>query len=228
MGMTDEGWGPWLGRYLAIVGEKPRFHARNGGVNISWSDQWSAEQYDLSSELVSKDAGDLYERVVAAKTELGHRGGGSFLINEYGRVLVPRTNRRDDAPVKVWCAGTWEGPLTFVNPWTDERFDLYDDAGLKCGDHWHGPYIGMPHTLRGDDSIAIKVGNASSIYADRWQLANGGGPDELVQALRRVRRRGFARFISCVGGVVITKEAQAWRPIYVGRFNLTGWFGPEG
>ncbi len=226
MGMTSVGAGAWCGRYRRIPGRTTSFSAVNGGVRIRWVDGWDSDGGEATSSLLSDGVGDLYDQVRWAKTQMGGQAGGSFLMTEHGRVLVPAHDAYE-AATPVWCAGTWEGPLEFENPFTNDTFDLTDDNGLSPGDPWRGPYIGLPHTMWPDGSIGIKkTFDRAERGRAAWDWPAGGGDDNLVAALRRVRGRGWARFITGPGGFAITK-GRHMRPIYVGRINLASWYAPD-
>jgi hypothetical protein len=167
------------------------------------------------------DVGALAATVNAGKAALGARPGGSFLIDEYGRVLVPAHDGEHAAVVVV---AECSGPLRFHNAFApDTRFDLYDDQGLECGDEWNRPYLGLRHNLSARGQLYF------------WREDDTGGQviyppaqdDELVAALRDLRPYGAVRFLVGPGGVAITKVPPAWKPCYVGRVDLTTWFAKE-
>jgi len=168
----------------------------------------------------------LVSAVSAGKAFLGGGGGGAFLIDEYGQVLVPASN---DARVAI--VGEWSGPLEFLDVLAGNGvIDLADDTGLEPGDAWTGPYVGVPHNLSG----------RSEIYFWR-ETASGSGKllprhqdDALVRALRGLRPHGAIRFLPVYGGFVLTKVPigvwpdQRWEARYVGRIDFTRWFAKEG
>ncbi len=222
MGMTDEGAGLWEGRYRKIVGRKTSFSAVHGGVRVCWVDPWAGDGAELTSMLRGEDAAELNERVRWAKGQLGQRGGGSFLITEYGRVLVPVYDTQV-ASRNVWCAGTWTGPLVFDNPLTGAEFDLYNVDELKPGDKWNGPYIGLLHTMWPSDEIGMQRRGRNG-----WDWPHVGDV-RIANALREIRgngTNGWARVITGPGGVAITRD-QELMAYFVGKIDLRYWFDAD-
>jgi len=168
--------------------------------------------------------------VNATKRELVGIGGGSFLINEHGQVLVPASDGGGD----VMLAGEIEGELEFENPFEHgTTFNLADDKELSVGDAWDRPYLGMWYNLS----------KYSRIY--RMQSDRSGQTKEepvrqdkrLITRLRSVRHFGAVRFIVNQDGIVLTKVPpgnvstvvceEMWQAVYVGRIDPNYWFVKE-
>src|SRR5262249_19091367 len=120
----------------------------------------------------------------------------------------------------------------FKDPFEDDALiDLGDVKGLRCGDRWAKPYVGCPYNLN----------RGSRIYFYRMAEKGGGSEypraqdEELIRALRTVRRWGPARFIVNPHGIVLTKRPpdggsqaeEQWEAVFVGRINLKLWFEKE-
>jgi len=218
----------WHGRYARIPGETTAFHVREG-ANGWWPYvDWVIDDDRAECPMVDNPrARELAQAVHAGKRALGGRRGGSFLINEFGDVLVP--SPLGDGRVVV--VGRWVGGLRFQDRHHPGAvFDLSDDRALVSGAAWDRPYLGVPHHLSALGEIYF------------WEQDFGGAgkltpPEQdnaLVQALRRIRPRGAVRFVVGCGGLVLTKVEvwQAglshWQARYVGRLNFKRWFKKEG
>jgi hypothetical protein len=191
----------WKGRYARIPGDTA-FHVE--GIN------------------------SLIKSVVSAKRKMGGRGGGSFQINEFGQVIVPAS----DGSGRRLFVGEIKGPILFENPLENNCFlDLSKVYGLKKGDTWTLPYVGIPYNLN----------KRSKIYFYR-NYEEGGKSEypvrqdqQLIGALREIRRYGGIRFIVNPFGIVLTKKPpegkwemdEKWTPVYVGRINYNSWFQKE-
>ena len=176
-------------------------------------------------------ARQLAAAVVEGKRHMGDAGGGSFVINEFGQVIVP-SSKGDGNRVIV---GEVSGGLLLENPLADtppERWiRLWNTDGLMPGDPWELPYVGAQYNLNG----------RSKIYC--YRTTDDGGSSEfpvsqdeqLIQAFRKIRRTGAVRFVVNPYGVVLTKrpagsswsENEIWEPVYVGRINYKKWFNKE-
>jgi hypothetical protein len=163
----------------------------------------------------------LATAVSGVKLAQGAGPGGSFLIDEYGRVLVPAS---EGSGVSVFVVGECSGPLRFENPFRPGSIlDLYDDKGLKLGDPWKRPYVGMQYQLSKHDELYFWATDTagSTKQTPRAQDAT------LIASLRSLRPWGAVRYLVCPGGVVITKVPPLWEPRYAGRVDLATWFPKE-
>jgi hypothetical protein len=168
------------------------------------------------------DIDELIAAVQAGKRALGARDGGSFLINEFGQLLVPATEEEVTRVVQV---GDCDGPVVFDNPFAPgTTFDLTDTRGLKPGDPWERPYVGLIYNLTEGNEICFKQTDASG---SRYVYAPVDDP-KLVRTLRALRPGGWLRFIVGAGGIVLTKVEPDWQAHYVGRVNPAAWFRKEG
>lgn len=220
---------PWSGRYARVPGETTAFHVRL--VDGLWWPvvEWAFDGMTAECPMVeSAGAAALTAAVNAGKALLGGGQGGSFLINEYGQVLVPASTPRD---TRVAIVGECTGPLEFVdNAAGSGTFDLADDAALGAGDTWDRPYVGVPYQLS----------RRSELYF--WEESDGAGEKvlpwvqdrELIRSIRHLRGHGAVRFLAAYGGLVLTKVPvgdwpyERWEPCYVGRIDFSQWFAKEG
>lgn len=217
----------WNGRYARIPGNQTAFHVRlHGGRWWPFVDWVVGDETYFCPMLESPAAASLAKAINAGKSFLDGSSGGSFLLNEYGQALVPGAlgDRR------ITTVGEWEGPLEFSNEFDgDGSFDLTGDARLKCGDPWRLPYLGIPHNLSTRDEIYFWSQNGHG----GAKKPPPGQDDDLIDRLRMLRPSGPVRFVVAYGGVVLTKvpagrrQAQRWRPTYVGRLNYELWYTKE-
>ena len=149
-----------------------------------------------------------------------HRGG-SFVINEYGYVIVP-----ENATFQHYLVGYLDDydALEFTNPMNGQSFSL--NAEMDLDERWIGPYLGMRYNLRGgDDRIYYNDDGDEQVLLDPAL-----NDPALVRNLRHVKRTGPASFIVNLHGIVLTKQEQpdhTWAPKYVGRIDLDSWFTEE-
>jgi len=221
----------WNGRRPAKQPRGQRFHVKWSGVDWNFCIEWKRDEGtgDCWARR-SSDALTLAKAVNSAKRFLGGvQDGGSFLINEFGQVLVPAQDGGG-----AWAlAGHSQGVCRFDNPFEATRpIDLSDPAGLICGHKWDRPYVGIPFNLK----------RWNQIYFWR-QDGNGGASDHpprqderLIQLLRKIRPSGPVRFLVNPHGLVLTKkplnvsiaaEEEDWQPIYVGKIDPKAWFTQE-
>ncbi len=219
----------WSGRYARIPGETTAFHVRL--VDDLWWPvvEWAFDGMIAECPMVdSAGAAALASAVNRGKAFLGGGQGGSFLINEYGQILVPAPTPGDP---RVAIVAECTGPLEFMNNAVGYgTFDLADNSVLSAGDVWNRPYVGVPHHLS----------RRSELYF--WGVGEGGGgkllpraqDSELISALRHLRGHGAVRFLAAYGGFVLTKVPvgswpyERWEPRYVGRIEFRQWFLKEG
>ena len=221
---------PWRGYYRRIPGDRTAFHVGAGGaLPFAYLDRPEGRG---TCHLVESDAAyELAQAVRTAKVQLGGWGGGSFLINEHGQVLVPAS----DGCGNVMLAGEIEGSLEFEDPFRPrETLNLADDGGLKPGDPWDRPYVGMWYNL----SKHGRIYRMRSGPSGQDMEAPPAQDSRLVRALRSLRSSGPVRFVVNPHGIVLTKrpphstwgthcEDESWLAVYVGRISRESWFAKE-
>lgn len=220
----------WSGRYATIPGKTSTLRVKSVNGRTCPVILWNREEsIGTCCALEGPSVREMTDAILAGKRKFGGGGGGAFVINEYGQVLVPAS----DGSGKRALVGEIQGKLLFDNPFQDNSvLDLSDDAGLTCGDPWTLPYVGIPYNLS----------KRSDIYFYR-QTEEGGEverpmqqDEELIEKLRSIRRYGAMRFIVNPYGVVVTKQPKSekwnrneeWVPIFVGHINKKAWFNKEG
>jgi hypothetical protein len=216
---------PWSGRYARVPGETTAIHVRR--LEGEWWPvvDWAVEDEIGHCRMVDEgDVAALAEAVCTGKRSLSGRAGGSFLVNEFGQVLVPASDWETSEVVLV---GECTGAFAFHNPFRPgEVIDLADGRALSPGEAWARPYVGIPHNLSAGSEIYFKqVDEFGLDYAKPEQQ-----DARLIAALRKLRPYGPVRFLVGVGGIVITKVpiGQAWEPRYVGKIDPARWFSKEG
>ena len=213
----------WTGRYKRIAGDSTAFHIRKDWPVIKWKKDGSV---GICEMVECGAARELLRAVKNGKRHFGYNCGGSFLINEYGQILVP-SPRGDGRQVLV---GEWTGPLEFENPFSDgQTFDLLDDRHLGPGDWWNRPYVGIAYNLSSWDEIYFwdKV--------EGKKLVPQRQDKRLIRRLRSIRGWGSIRFVVLPKGIVITKAQDRWLDLgngiwtakYVGRIDFECWFPKE-
>jgi len=220
---------PWKGRYARVIGDGSVFHLRYIDGRL-----WPVLLWETNAGVASCRAIDcpatreLVHAVAEAKRHAGGEGGGSFVIDEYGRVLVPASN----GDGRRFLAGRLTGRLLFENPFLpDKPIDLGDEAALRNGETWTLPYVGIPFHLHRFDRIYFYQQDEQggrSIYPQQQD-------PELIQAIRNVRPYGPVRFVVTPGGLVITKRPSEaptlskgrWESVFVGSIDLKAWFEEE-
>jgi hypothetical protein len=218
----------WTGRY-GRVGDSAVFHLRYTDGRL-----WPVVIWETTSKIVTccaVDSGttrELVATVARAKRHAGGDGGGSFLINEYGKIIVPA----GDGVGLRFLAGRIDVPVLFDNrlvPGT--TIDLGDEGDCQNGDSWNLPYVGMPYHLHRNGGIYFfqyDDQGGRSIHPPKQDL-------ELIRAIRNVRPYGPVRILVTPGGLVLTKipsgthafPEESWQPVFVGKINFNAWFEEE-
>jgi hypothetical protein len=215
----------WRGRYARIPGEVTAFHIRRR--NNAW---WPLAVWVEDGQIASCPMADgtaaagLADAVNRGKRLLGVQPGGSFAINEFGQVLVP-SSAGDGA---IALVGQWRGSLRFSDPLHGGTFDLAPQKPPLSGDRWDRPYLGIPYHLSRRDQIYFW--NQDSRAASKQLPPSQDG--DLIRNLRELRPSGPVRFITCSGGLVLTKVPAGsrqgpWEAHYVGRLDYQRWFAKE-
>jgi hypothetical protein len=218
----------WHGRYARIAGNSSVFHIHTVHGRLWPVILWATGEGLGTCVAIKCDAAaGLVAAVAGAKHHAGGGGGGAFLVNEFGQVLVPAS----DGGGRRYLVGELEGNLLFENPFGDEDVDLSECGGLRAGDPWDLPYVGLPFNLSSRSRIYFYQTNRDrglAIYPPQQDT-------NLIEALRSVRRSGAARFIVNPAGLVLTKRPagerwspeEEWQPVFVGRINRRLWFEKE-
>jgi hypothetical protein len=169
-------------------------------------------------------AAELASAVNCGKRLLGAPAGGSFVINEFGQVLVPAP--AGDGAIAV--VGEWRGSLEFTDSLHGGMFDLAPTVPLAAGDHWVLPYLGVPYRLSGRDEIYFWHQDSESGSKQLPPVQD----DDLIGALRALRPSGPVRFIATADGLALTKTPAdrrhgTWEARYAGRIDYRRWFEKE-
>jgi hypothetical protein len=220
---------PWSGRYARVMGNSSVFHLHHLGGRLWPVLLWHTDSGTATcAAIVSDTAIDLSDAVAQAKRHAGGQGGGSFLINEHGQVLVPSSN----GDGKRFLAGRLHGLPLFENPFLPgEPIDLGHGEQLQSGDPWNRPYIGMQYHLHRNGKIYFYQQDefgGRSIYPPQQD-------HDLIRAIRSVRPYGPVRLLVNPAGLVLTKvplgshtqSEDRWQPVFVDSINPNLWFEEE-
>src|SRR5438046_2906433 len=109
---------PWTGRYARVPGDGAVFHLQRIDGELWPVLIWTTDAGAGSCRAIASTAAiELTNTVARAKRSAGGEGGGAFLINEWGQVLVPAS----DGSGKRFLAGRVNGGLQFENPFLPEE-----------------------------------------------------------------------------------------------------------
>jgi hypothetical protein len=219
----------WTGRYARVMGDSTVFHLRYVGGRLWPVLLWETESGTaICRALDSVATQELAAAVERAKRYAGGEGGGSFLINEYGKVLLPAS----EGDGRRFLAGRLKVAIRFENPFSPQKpIDLGDSKGLQNGDAWNLPYVGIPYHLHRNGSLYFFQYDGQggrSVYPSEQDF-------ELIRAIRNLRPYGAVRILITPGGLVLTKvpdgrnaipEAR-WRTVFVEKVNFNRWFEEE-
>jgi hypothetical protein len=215
-------------RYARIPGDCTVFHLHHIGNRLWPVILWEADGRATCKAVECDAAAKLAASVDRAKRFAGGNGTGSFIINEFGQVLVPAS----DGSGRRYLAGRLTGCLLFENPFCpEELIDLGDDDRLQPGDPWKLPYLGMPYNLHRNSTIYFCKEDESG---GRTTFPPRQDPG-LIRAIRSIRPTGAVRFIVNHAGLVLTKcppegrstPEESWQPVYVGSITPDLWFEKE-
>jgi hypothetical protein len=215
----------WNGRYARVPGEQTAFHVRRRDNGWRPFAVWIEREEIASCPMVDCDAAsDIARAVNRGKRLLGVPAGGSFVINEFGQVLVPSS--AGDGQVAL--VGEWQGVLRFTDMLHGGTFDLVADKLLASGDRWERPYLGIPYHLSFRSEIYFWKQDSRGTSKELPSVQDS----DLIDALRALRPSGAVRFVVCCGGLVLTKAPVAsqwrrWEARYVGRIDYSRWFSKE-
>ncbi len=211
----------WNGFYHIPVNKESYYHVKaSGDMFLVWNEPDLGIMAECPAKMTS-DVKALASTVNMAKKHFSSngQGGGKFVINEFGHVIVPY--KPDDyhgyLPKKI---GNWNGIIEFEGPYG--LFSLKPKT-LKTGDDWTLPYIGIKYQLHWSNSIYFY-----HRVADFNVVVRSPKKDiSLINKLREIRtgRKG-ASFIVNNYGAVITKveENGIWKRKFIGSINYNEWF----
>jgi hypothetical protein len=209
----------WRGRYRRIPGHNSTLYV--------WSDDTIGCYWQAQSErrkclaLKIPALTDLTLALNHVKRHCAGQPGGSFIINEYGQAICPVK----DESFSRYFVGEIKRPIEFVDP-DGRSFNLNDDRGLKAGDPWPFPYIGMPYNLSARGRIYFPMRDDVDTECLYPPVQDG----QLIARLRAVRGSGGIRFLVNPHGIALTKQADnagEWTAKYVGRIDYSKWFPKE-
>jgi hypothetical protein len=208
----------WAGHYERIPGETTTFHVdTNDRISIYWDDPYSGDRL-RSPARSSEDMLELGAAVNRVKLRYGSYRGGSFAINEFGQIIVPLqgTGAR-------YLVGTVEGSLLFQSPDDNGKyFTLNAPEGIRPGQIWDRPYVGMPFHLANSGVIYRILDDEGDRLVDFLVFRD----IPLIQQLHKIRGWRGCRFLVNYLGVVLTKHEHQglWLPLYVGTLDYTQWY----
>lgn len=221
----------WRGRYARIPGKTTAFHLQYVKGKL-----WPIVLWRIGDDtakcpaVASTSISNLVKSVARAKVLAGGRsGGGAFLIDEFGNVIVPAC----DAGGRKYLAGRWKGAIRFENPFDPRQpFDLAGEAFLQPGDPWKLPYVGMLYHLHRSDNIYFHQQDENGRRSIYPRLQDR----DLIRSIRRIRPYGPVRLVVTHAGVVLTKapvdgssdwDEENWQPVYIGSIDPNLWFDKE-
>lgn len=161
---------------------------------------------------------ELVEAVNRAKRAGGQSDGGSFVINEYGHVLVP-TGRG------AFCVGALDGVPTFRQ---GEHVLTPEPDGLQPGDMWTGLLAGVRYRLKagGND---IEYERADGRLVRLSEAIGTSTASSTASSFARIKSGGGRLYVNEAG--VVTSPMQrgrTWVDVFVGRIDRERWFpAPE-
>jgi hypothetical protein len=151
----------------------------------------------------------------------GAKFDGSFIINEFGGVLVPS---RDGS--QVFHVGDWKGTIWMEDAYhpDGDPIELYGVEGLRIGDTWKHPYVGMSYTTAVfGDKVLLTTRSGQGAMGPR-----GYFDAEVLPLLRRVHWDSKMQFLVTYGGLMLTRVSLAAKgdpepPVFCGTLDLDKW-----
>lgn len=214
------------GRWPSNVAKDAKYTVRSSGdgvykVSLLYRVN-SGDEYLLATN----EHEELVNMVNAIKRATSGSDGGAFYINEYHHVLVPTQDR------KVYFAGEYSTYVEFV--FGDGRIGPRASDGLKPGDPWHGPHVGIAYTLAagGNDLYhEVRMTDAhNQEFTRKTKLSDVvGAPTAKGLANRLASTKGSAG-----GRVYLNEASEFFSPastpggdfVYLGHLDPDEWF-PE-
>ena len=150
--------------------------------------------------------------------------GGSFLINEFGQVLVP-SNDGDGRVMFIGDIDIHDSLMLFFNPLSGAIIDLSYDLDLEFREYWDRPCVGMVYNL----SQKNRLYYYSTYYLGSKYEEVPCQDENLIALIREIRPGGAVTFIVNPYGIVLTKKLgdPINRHTYIGRINYDLWFDKE-
>lgn len=203
----------WNGFYCRPVGREPGFTvtARN---EIRIVANTGNDRNLLLADMAAPDVMKLALAINLCKLACGGHAGGSFVINEFGIVIVPCST----AGLKV--VGRWNGPL----PFRDENGrDCCLDKEMTPGDPWPYPYLGMRYRLSSGNRIYRILYDGDDEHLEYLPCRYR----RLIDNLRAIRPYGTMTFLVNPFGAVLAKKKEddpEDSARYAGKLDYEHWF----
>jgi len=162
---------------------------------------------------------EVIELVNAVKEDVNGGPGGAFYINEYKHVLVPTQDG-------CMYAGRYLPLLRFR--FEGQEISPEAPSGLRPGDDWTGPRVGIAYVLTADGSdVRYRVETRPNVLADR-KLSAEIGKGQATKTARQLAHHKPG------GGRIYVNEAfECFGPapggdglthIYLGKIEEAAWF----
>ncbi len=210
---------PYPGNTSRAIGKDARYTVKlDGTVQLT---------YTISTDERVLLTTDGHDELVALVNEAKRRGGspqggGGFFINEHRHVIVP-TQSRD-----VVYAGVYTRDLEFM--FEDSLISPVARSGIRPGDVWPGPHVGIKYTLAaGASDIRCELDTERGTLR-RVSLSDFYSLPQLADLLR------MCRDVKPNGGAVYINEArelfapvdrgEKYERLYIGHLGTRPWF-PE-
>lgn len=165
---------------------------------------------------------DLVAMVNAVKMDLCGREGGAFYINEFSSVLVP-----DGEGGCCYWAGDYKETLEFRDG--DLEVSPVATAGLRAGDPWRGPRVGIKYVLvAGADDIRYE--KVDGRRRETVFLSDDVGPSAANRTAKVVAgikgTAGGAFFVNECRELFAPVSDGSSRYLYIGNLEGLAWFNP--
>ena len=157
----------------------------------------------------------LAELVNAAKAAGGQSDGGSFIINQFGHVLVP-TGRG------ILLAGVVDGLLAFEDG--GRRVSPQGTDGDRPGAPWTGPAVGSRYKLNASTTdIAYETWHGGYVWLS--DAIGAGAAEDVAAVFGRVKPNG-GRFYVNEAGVAFgpVQGPRGWEEVVLGRVDTALWY----
>ena len=163
----------------------------------------------------------LVEMVNGVKEEFGTRGG-PFYINEYGHVIAPAGEEQ----YEYYFAGRYDTYLEFE--FEGQVLSPKPPPGLRPGDIWPGPKVGIRYTLGADGSdIRYKAWTGPNRYREASLSAEVGrmAAARLARRLSQHKPGGGRLYINEARHFFApVRSHDDWEHLYLGGLADDAWF----